>query len=92
MPEFPDHPVAEVVHVPGVGNVEPAAMQRAAAGVDSPDDIAALHKGGGWYELPSGEKIQGADEAREALGLMEEPEASHDHLVFAPDEDEEDGS
>lgn len=42
-------------------------------------DVWAPHKGAGGYELPSGEVVQGAEEARATLGA-------------APDEPEEDST
>lgn len=32
------------------------------------------HTGGGWYELPNGEKVQGKEEAEEALAALESGE------------------
>lgn len=33
----------------------------------SSDDLDEFHVGGGWYELPGGERVRGKDAAREAL-------------------------
>lgn len=35
---------------------------------EDPDDVSAYHKGGGWYELPDGQKVQGEDAAKDAFG------------------------
>lgn len=33
-------------------------------------DVASLHTGGGWYELPNGERVQGKKNAIKALEEM----------------------
>lgn len=40
------------------------------------DDAQIKHVGGGWYELPNGEKIKGKDEALAALKELEEEKAA----------------
>jgi hypothetical protein len=43
----------------------PSTAKKAPAPADV--DVSDYHVGGGWYELPSGEKVRGKEEAREAL-------------------------
>lgn len=38
------------------------------------DKTAIKHTGGGWYELPNGEKVQGKEEAEQALAKLERGE------------------
>jgi len=42
---------------------------------DSSFDSKIKHVGGGWYELPNGEKVQGKEEANAALSEMKKGDA-----------------
>lgn len=56
------------------GGVETATDERQAVETTSntPRDVSQYHTGGGWYELPNGERVRGKDDAQQVLNELEE--------------------
>ena len=63
--EIPDEHVSGLFGQPDWHTDDPAALE--ALG----DDERLNHVGGGWYELPNGERVQGREEALRALQSIE---------------------
>ncbi len=68
------------IHWVKAGLAEPVDAKQFENAVIEPPENAALkaakdkypkHIGGGWYELPNGEKVKGKDEALEAMAKLE---------------------
>lgn len=55
-----------------VGSALEAELEEKLEVEDPGTEVEIKHVGGGWYELPNGDKVQGRDEALEALKSLNE--------------------